>query len=410
MFSVSNKRQIINDPVHGFITIPCELIYTLIQHPWFQRLSRIRQLGLASVVYPGAVHTRFQHSLGAMFLASEAVKLLKQKGHNITPAEENGLLAAMLLHDIGHGPFSHVLENAIFTGVSHEDISMLMIQKINEQMDGRLSTAIEIFEDKYHKHFLHQLISSQLDMDRIDYLCRDSFYTGVSEGTIGAARIIKMLDVWDDRLVVDAKGIYTIESFLIARRLMYWQVYLHKTSVAAEKMLIKIIQRARRLTMDGVELYAPKSLLYFLQNSVTRSHLTLDQQTLAHYLNIDDSDLLSAIKMWAEEPDIVLSTLCRRFIDRRLFKAVTGYEREMFDIETLRHSYASHFDINPTDAEYFFETDTITSHTYNPDGSNILILTPEGKLHDVAKASDMFSTDLISRQVSKPYLFYMPLQ
>lgn len=409
MFSVSNKRHIINDPVHGFITIPCELIYTLIQHPLFQRLGRIRQLGLAHVVYPGAVHTRFQHSLGAMHLAYEAVKLLRQKGHSITPAEENGVLAAMLLHDIGHGPFSHVLEEILLTGISHEDISLFLLQRLNEETEGRLTTALRIFTDDYPKHFLHQLISSQLDMDRMDYLCRDCFYTGVNEGTIGAARIIKMLDVWDDRLVVEAKGIYTIESFLIARRLMYWQVYLHKTSVAAERMLIKILSRVRHLLCQGRELPMPPSLRFFLANEIDRAALDANPEVLGHYINIDDSDIISSIKVWAGEDDIILSILCRRFTDRRLFKAVTDEEREMFDPEALKRSYAEHFDIDPADAHYFFETDTVSSKTYNPNGSNIMILYPDGHLEDVARASDMFSTDLISRNVSKSYLIYMPI-
>ncbi|MGM9805505.1 MAG: HD domain-containing protein [Candidatus Aphodosoma sp.] len=409
MFSVSNKRPIINDPVHGFITIPCELVYSLVQHPWFQRLGRIRQLGLAGVVYPGAVHTRFQHSLGAMHLAYEAVKLLRQKGHTITPAEENGVLAAMLLHDIGHGPFSHVLENMLLSNVSHEDISAFMMQRINEETGGRLDTAIRIFNDVYPKRFLHQLISSQLDMDRMDYLCRDCFYTGVSEGAIGTGRIIKMLEVWDDRLVVEAKGIYTIESFLTARRLMYWQVYLHKTSVAAERMLVKILTRARHLISRGHTLCMPPSLHFFLSGEIGADALAGDPETIANYVNIDDSDIMSSVKVWASDDDVILAELCRRFVDRRLFKAVTGGEREMFDIGALKRSYAGHFGIDPEDACYFFETDTVSSKTYNPNGANIMILYPDGHLEDVARASDMFSTDLISRNVSKSYLIYMPV-
>ena len=253
MFETINKHKIINDPVLGFIAIPNELIYELVQHPIFQRLTRIKQLGLASVVYPGAQHTRFQHSLGAMYLVGEAVKQLRLKGHVITQAEENGVLAAMLLHDVGHGPFSHVLEHTIVNGVSHEELSLKMMHRINAEMGGRLNLAIKIFTDEYEKRFLHQLISSQLDMDRMDYLCRDCFFTGVMEGSIGAARIIKMLNVVDDKLVVEAKGIYSIENFLVARRFMYWQVYLHKTSVAAEKMLVSILDRAKELMRDGVD-------------------------------------------------------------------------------------------------------------------------------------------------------------
>ena len=395
--------------MHGFITIPNEMIYSLVQHPWFQRLGRIRQLGLASVVYPGAVHTRFQHSLGAMHLTSEAVKLIRQKGHTISPAEENAVLAAMLLHDVGHGPFSHVLETELLSGVSHEFVSQTMMQHINEQMNSRLALAISIFDDKYEKRFLHQLISSQLDMDRMDYLCRDSFYTRVDEGSVGAARIIKMLDVWDDRLVVEAKGIYTIESFLMARRQMYWQVYLHKTSVAAEKMLIKILRRARTLLLRGKPLWGTRALLYFLTQRVTEDMIKNDEETLAHFAALDDNDIIAAVKEWATDDDIVLSTLCRRFIDRRLFKAVTGEERETFNTEDLIRSYADYFDISRDDAQYFFSDDMVASNTYNPDGSNIMILRPDGTLEDVVRASDVFSTDLISKITTKPYLFYMPL-
>lgn len=406
LFSVSNKRQIINDPVHGFITIPNELIYTLVQHPWFQRLGRIHQVGLAYVVYPGAVHTRFQHSLGAMHLAYEAIKQLRQKGHTISPAEENAVLVAMLLHDVGHGPFSHVLESELLDGVSHEDVSLHVMQLINEQMNGRLSLAINIFKDDYDRHFLHQLISSQLDMDRLDYLCRDSFYTGVDEGRIGAARIIKMLEVWDDRLVVEAKGIYTIESFLIARRQMYWQVYLHKTSVAAEKMLIKILRRARALIAAGAGLFGSRALLYFLSNRVSAADFAANPEVLQLYMALDDSDIVSAIKEWADYPDTVLSTLCRRFVDRRLFKAVTGEERETFSADELTRSYANHFEVTADEAQYFFETDEVASNAYNPDGSNIMILYPDGRLDDVVRASEVFSTDLISRVATKTYLFY----
>ena len=305
MFGVTNKHKIINDPVLGFITIPNELIYELVQHPLFQRLTRIKQLGLANVVYPGAQHTRFQHSLGAMHLVGEAVKQLRLKGQAITPAEENGVLAAMLLHDIGHGPFSHVLENTLIRGVSHEDLSLRMMEMINEEMGGRLSLAISIFTDKYEKRFLHQLISSQLDMDRMDYLCRDCFFTGVMEGSIGAARIIKMLNVSDDKLVVEAKGIYSIENFLVARRFMYWQVYLHKTSVAAEKMLVNILKRAKELMKGGVDLFATPALRYFLENDVDSNLFDVDY-VLKRYVELDDVDVMSAVKVWMKAEDVVL--------------------------------------------------------------------------------------------------------
>lgn len=395
--------------MNGFITIPNELIYTLVQHPWFQRLGRIRQLGLANVVYPGAVHTRFQHSLGAMHLASEAVKTLRQKGHNISPAEENGVLVSMLLHDIGHGPFSHVLEPILLDGVSHEQISRAMMRTVNEEMNGRISLALNIFDDVYDRHFLHQLVSSQLDMDRLDYLCRDTFYTGVAEGGVGAARIIKMLEVWDDRLVVESKGIYTIESFLIARRQMYWQVYLHKTSVAAEKMLIKILLRARQIINTGRRLFASPPLLYFLQNHIDIHRLQSDPEVLDMYVSLDDSDIISAVKVWSHDDDIVLATLSANFINRRLFKAVTGDERDTFCDDELIKSYSDHYDISPQDAAYFFDNVEVRSNAYNPDGSNIVILYPDGHQQDVVKASEVFSTELISRSITKPYLFYMPI-
>ena len=395
--------------MNGFITIPNELIYTLVQHPWFQRLGRIRQLGLANVVYPGAVHTRFQHSLGVMHLASEAVKTLRQKGHNISPAEENGVLVSMLLHDIGHGPFSHVLEPILLDGVSHEQISRAMMRTVNEEMNGRISLALNIFDDVYDRHFLHQLVSSQLDMDRLDYLCRDTFYTGVAEGGVGAARIIKMLEVWDDRLVVESKGIYTIESFLIARRQMYWQVYLHKTSVAAEKMLIKILLRARQIINTGRRLFASPPLLYFLQNHIDIHRLQSDPEVLDMYVSLDDSDIISAVKVWSHDDDIVLATLSANFINRRLFKAVTGDERDTFCDDELIKSYSDHYDISPQDAAYFFDNVEVRSNAYNPDGSNIVILYPDGHQQDVVKASEVFSTELISRSITKPYLFYMPI-
>lgn len=409
MFSVENRRKIINDPVLGFITIPRTPIYELVRHPLFQRLGRIRQLGLANVVYPGAQHTRFQHSLGAMHLAGEAVKQLRTKGHNISSAEENAVLSAMLLHDIGHGPFSHVLENTLVRGVSHEEIGIAMMHSINDEMNGRLSLAIKIFEDKYERRFLHQLISSQLDMDRMDYLCRDCFFTGVTDGMIGAARIIKMLEVWDDRLVVEAKGIYSIENFLIARRLMYWQVYLHKTSVAAEKMLIKILARAKELSMCGRRLFATPALQFFLEQNIDAEMFRNNKEVMRQYAKLDDVDIMSAVKVWADSDDMILATLSRAFIDRRLFKAVTGDEMLLFDLDALRRNYAESYGISETEAEYFFDSSTVGSHTYNPDGGNIMILYSDGRLVDVAHASDMLNVEMLRREAEKQYLFYLDI-
>jgi HD superfamily phosphohydrolase len=408
MFGVTNKHKIINDPVLGFITIPNELIYELVQHPLFQRLTRIKQLGLANVVYPGAQHTRFQHSLGAMHLVGEAVKQLRLKGQVVTPAEENGVLAAMLLHDIGHGPFSHVLENTLIRGVSHEDLSLRMMEMINEEMGGRLSLAISIFTDKYEKRFLHQLISSQLDMDRMDYLCRDCFFTGVMEGSIGAARIIKMLNVSDDKLVVEAKGIYSIENFLVARRFMYWQVYLHKTSVAAEKMLVNILKRAKELMKGGVDLFATPALRYFLENDVDSNLFDVDY-VLKRYVELDDVDVMSAVKVWMKAEDVVLRELSSGFIERRFFKAVSGDDMLLYNTENLRCQYAEKFNIDESLARYFYVEESVRSNTYNPDGANIMIMYGDGRLDDVAHASDMMNVDMLREVIEKRYLFYMPI-
>ena len=408
MFSARNKNKIINDPVLGFITIPNELIYELVQHPLFQRLTRIKQLGLANVVYPGAQHTRFQHSLGAMHLVGEAVKQLRLKGQMITPAEENGVLAAMLLHDIGHGPFSHVLEHTIIKGVSHEELSLKMMELINDEMGGRLSLAISIFTDKYEKRFLHQLISSQLDMDRMDYLCRDCFFTGVMEGSIGAARIIKMLNVSDDKLVVEAKGIYSIENFLVARRFMYWQVYLHKTSVAAEKMLVNILRRAKELIKSGVDLFATPALKYFLENDVDASLFDTDY-VLKRYVELDDVDVMSAVKVWVKSEDVVLSELSKGFIERRFFKAVSGDDMLLYNTENLKRQYADKFGIDEDLSQYFYVEESVRSNTYNPDGANIMIMYGDGRLDDVAHASDMMNVDMMREVIEKRYLFYMPI-
>ncbi|NPA35733.1 MAG: HD domain-containing protein, partial [Chlorobi bacterium] len=316
---MSNKRKIINDPVHGFISIPSDLIFDLIQHPYFQRLRRIKQLGLTHLVYPGALHTRFQHALGAMHLMMSAINSLKSKGADISKNQAESAYTAILLHDIGHGPFSHVLENTIIRDVSHEQISRLIMERLNSEMNNELADAISIFEGKYSPAFFHQLVSGQLDMDRLDYLRRDSFYSGVSEGIIGSERIIKMLNVIDDNLVVEAKGVYSIEKFLVARRFMYWQVYLHKTALAAEKMLINILKRARELVLDGNMLFAPPQLSFFLKNDIKYSNFTSSPETLDNFMMLDDDDIMSAIKIWAGSDDLILSLLSRDFISRNLF-------------------------------------------------------------------------------------------
>lgn len=407
--SAHNKRKIINDPVFGFINVPNDFLYDIIQHPIFQRLQRIKQLGLASFVYPGAQHTRFQHSLGAMYLTNEAIKQLRQNGQEITAEEADGVLAAILLHDIGHGPFSHVLENTLVSGISHEEISLRLMQQMNSEMDGKLTLAIRIFQDQYPKHFLHQLISSQLDMDRMDYLRRDSFFTGVTEGVIGSARLIKMLDVYNDQLVIEAKGIHSIENFLIARRFMYWQVYFHKTAVAAERMLIKILGRAKELSLAGETLFATPALAYFLTQSVTAETFDKQPETLARFIQLDDSDILSAMKVWADHNDVVLSTLSRHFINRKLFKTTICEPLSPFEQEELVALYMNHFGITKHEASYFFDGHAITTSTYDFTDAKILILLNDGVVKDVTQVSDILDAAMLGRQVEKYFLCKFPL-
>lgn len=402
-----NKRKIINDPVFGFINIPNDFLYDIIQHPYFQRLSRIKQLGLSSFVYPGAQHTRLQHSLGAMHLMSEAITQLRQEGHEITKEESEAVRASILLHDIGHGPFSHTLEHSLVNGVNHEELSLWMMQKINREFEGKLEMTLDIFTNNYPRKFLHQLVSSQLDMDRLDYLSRDSFYSGVSEGIIGAARIIKMLNIHNDQLVVEAKGIYSIEKFLVARRLMYWQVYLHKTSVAAEKMLMNILKRAKELANRNIELFASPALHYFLYNEVTKQHFTDSEEALQHFAMLDDSDVICAIKVWSMHPDIVLSTLCKSFTDRRLFKVEIGTKPiEAEKRQNQLKQYMSHFNVSVEDAAYFMGEEIVSTDTYSPQDDNINILYKDGTIKDIADASDMLNIAVLTKKVEKYYYCY----
>lgn len=405
-----NKRKIINDPVFGFINIPNDFLYDIIQHPYFQRLNRIKQLGLASFVYPGAQHTRFQHSLGAMHLMGEAITQLRQVGHDITNAESDAVRASILLHDIGHGPFSHTMEHSLVNGVNHEEISLWMMQKINQELDGKLDMTLEIFTNNYHKKFLHQLVSSQLDMDRLDYLSRDSFYSGVSEGIIGAARIIKMLNIHNDQLVVEAKGIYSIEKFLVARRLMFWQVYLHKTSVAAEKMLMNILKRAKELASKNNDLFASPGLHYFLYNEVKKQHFINSEIALHHFAMLDDSDVICAIKVWSTHADIVLSTLCKAFTDRRLFKVEIGSEPIDKDIRRNQlKQYMDYFNVSIEDAAYFMGEEIVSTDTYSPEDDNINILYKDGSIKDIAEASDMLNIAVLTKKVEKYYYCYFRL-
>jgi len=404
----SNKRKIINDPVFGFINIPNNFLYDIIQHPYFQRLNRIKQLGLSSVVYPGAQHTRLQHSLGAMHLMGEAINQLRDAGHKITKAESESVQACILLHDIGHGPFSHTLEQSLVSGVSHEELSLIMMEALNIEFKGKLTIALQIFRNQYHKKYLHQLVASQLDMDRLDYLSRDSFYSGVSEGIIGAARIIKMLNIHDDKLVVEAKGIYSIEKFLVARRLMYWQVYLHKTSVAAEKMLMNILKRAKYLAYNGIELFASPALRYFLYNKIDKSNFTDSEIGVENFVLLDDSDIVCAIKVWSTHPDTILSTLSYAFTHRRLFKVIVSSNPiDQQNKQTQLEKYVATFGISLQDANYFMGEEIISTDTYSSEDDNINILYKDGTVKDIADASDMLNINVLTKKVEKYYYCYM---
>lgn len=412
---MANKRKIINDPVFGFLSIPNDLIFDVLQHPYVQRLSRIRQLGLSYLVYPGAMHSRFGHSLGAMHLMQEAILSLRLKGVEISTDEETAAMIAILLHDIGHGPFSHVLEHTIVDGVTHEDISLLMMERINEDLNREsninsqekpLDMAIAIFKNEYPKHFLHQLISSQLDVDRMDYLCRDSFFTGVQEGRVASERLLKMLDVRNDKLVVQIKGIYSVEKFLVARRLMYWQVYLHKTSVAAEQHLIKILSRAKELARKGQDLFCSPALRYFLYQNVTFEMFSPTSEALEQYALLDDNDVLSAIKAWISSNDKVLSALSKAFINRQLFRgelidtALTDAQKE-----ELNKHYAALLSLTEDEAQYMWCEHVSTSNTYSEKDDSINILYSDGTVRDIAEASEILDLAALTRKPTKRYLF-----
>ena len=404
------ERKIINDPVFGFINIPKGLLYDIVRHPLLQRLTRIKQVGLSSVVYPGAQHTRFQHSLGAFYLMSEAITQLTSKGNFIFDSEAEAVQAAILLHDIGHGPFSHVLEDTIVQGVSHEEISLMLMERMNKEMNGQLSLAIQIFKDEYPKRFLHQLVSGQLDMDRLDYLRRDSFYTGVSEAIIGSARIIKMLDVADDRLVIESKGIYSIENFLTARRLMYWQVYLHKTSVAYERMLISTLLRAKELASQGVELFASPALHFFLYNDINHTEFHNNPDCLENFIQLDDNDIWTALKVWSNHPDKVLSTLSLGMINRNIFKVENSAEPIGEDrIKELTLQISQQLGITLSEANYFVSTPSIEKNMYDPADDSIDIIYKDGTIKNIAEASDMLNISLLSKKVKKYYLCYQRL-
>ena len=406
-----NEHKIISDPVFGFIKIKRGLLYDIVQHPFFQRLNRINQLGLASVVYPGARHTRFQHSLGAFYLMSEAIKSLTEKGVYIFDSEAEAVQAAILMHDIGHGPFSHVLENTLIHGISHEDISLMMMEQINHDLKDQLNLAISIFKDEYPNKIFHQLISSQLDMDRLDYLRRDSFYTGVTEGNIGSARIIKMLNVADDKLVVDSKGIYSIENYLTTRRLMYWQVYLHKTAVGYEKVLVNTLKRAKYLVRQGLNVFATPALAYFLKNDVDRTWFEEHPEALTMYSELDDSDIWSALKVWKHSEDKILSTLATDMTDRHLFKVEVTEQRPEDDyLQEKMHQIAVAMGIPDEDAHYLLTLTEIGKDMYNPEDDSIGILYKDGTVKDIAEASEILNVQLLSKKIRKYYLCYQRIQ
>ena len=405
---MSNERKIINDPVFGFINIPKGLIFDLVRHPLLQRLTRIKQVGLSSVVYPGAQHTRFQHSIGAFYLMQEALQQLQAKGNIISDEEAEAVKAAILLHDVGHGPFSHVLEHSIVGGVSHEEISLMLMERINREMAGALTLAIQIFKDEHPKRFLHQLVSGQLDMDRLDYLRRDSYYTGVIEGNIGSARIIKMLDVRDDHLVVEAKGIYSIENFLTSRRLMYWQVYLHKTSVAYERMLVNTLLRAKELALKGETLFASPALQFFLYHDIDRERFLADPTCLEQFIRLDDNDIWTSLKVWCDHPDCVLRTLSRGMVDRLIFKVEVS--NEPFDIKRIneiKQTIEQRLQLTAHEADYLISYTRIERNMYNPADDSIDILYNDGTTRTVAEASDMLNISLLSKKVKKYYLCYL---
>ncbi len=398
-------HKIINDPIYGFISVPSTLIFQLIEDPYFQRLRRISQMGMSYLVYPGAHHTRFHHALGAYFLMQKAVQVLRNKGVEISYAEEEALCIAILLHDIGHGPFSHAMENSIVENVDHESISLLFMEALNKKFNNRLTLAIQIFKNECDRKFLHQLISSQLDMDRLDYLRRDSFYTGVSEGAISSQRLIFMLNVKNDELVVEEKGIYSVEKFIVARRLMYWQVYLHKTGIVAEQLLLRVLNRAKELTRNGVKLPASKSLLFFLEKSISKKDFT--QEILDMFSKLDDYDIISAMKSWTTSSDFVLSTLSEMILNRNLLKIKLKKKPFTDDkISEKKKLLMNKHNLSENEASYFVFTGTIFNQAYSMEKDTINLLTKNGKIVDVAKASDQLNLKALSKKVTKYYLCY----
>jgi len=400
-----NKLKILNDPIYGFITIPNPLLYDLIQHPYFQRLRRISQMGMSYLVYPGAHHTRFHHALGCMHIMQKAIEVLRFKGISITKEEENALYIAILLHDIGHGPFSHAMEHSIVENVNHEAISLLFMNKLNEEFEGKLALAIQIFKGEYHRKFMLQLISSQLDMDRMDYLKRDSFYTGVAEGNINSDRLIQMMNVVDDVLVIEEKGIYSVEKFLMARRLMYWQAYLHKTSLVAETILTKVLKRAKDLTQKGIELPASEALQFFMKNKVELDDF--NHSVLHQFSQLDDFDIVGALKSWQNHDDFILSSLSKMIINRDLLKIKLSSEKFSADeIQNLIEQFSKESNISQHEVHYFIFKGKIKNQAYSKDAEPIRIWKKDKTIEDVAEASDQLNLKALSKPVTKYYLCY----
>lgn len=398
------KKTIINDPLYGFIHVKSELIFAIISHPFFQRLRYIKQLGVTDFVYPGAVHSRFQHALGAMHLMGQALDSLRYKGVAISDDEYEASQIAVLLHDVGHGPLSHALEETLLAGIKHESISYLLMSELNAQFTGALDLGLRIFRNGYGRRFFHQLVSSQLDIDRLDYLNRDCFFAGVSEGTIGVDRIIAMLTVHDEQLVVEAKGIYSIENFLNARRLMYWQVYLHKTTVSAERMVVNLIKRAQALVRAGERVDASESFMVFLKGAFTMEKLREDRHAILAFGELDDHDLWGAIKMWKDHPDKILSEISRMLLERRLFQIMLSSEPiRKSAVDKVRALVASHYNVLRAESSYLFSTGTVSNEAYT-EGEKINILTRGGELLDIAQASDLPNIKAISKIVKKNYL------
>jgi len=399
------KHKIINDPIYGFITVPSTLVFNLMEHKYFQRLRRISQMGFSYIVYPGAHHTRFHHALGAMFLMQKAVQVLKSKGVAISEKEEEALYIAILLHDIGHGPFSHAMENSIVENISHEQISLLFMEALNRKFNKQLTLAIQIFKDEHPRKFLHQLVSGQLDMDRLDYLKRDSFYTGVPEGTVNAQRLIAMLHVKNDRLVVEEKGIYSVENFLVARRLMYWQVYLHKTGIVAEQLLVRVLKRAKQLSAQGVALPASNSLKFFLNNNINLKDFS--EKVLDTFSKLDDFDIISAMKTWVSNDDFVLKNLSKMLLNRDLLKVkVKSQPFSSQKIKEKRNKLVEKYNISEEEAAFFVFTGKLENQAYSMEKDTINLLKKNGKIIDVAKASDQLNLEALSKSVVKYYMCY----